>query len=70
MTTREEFVVMVYARLGCCGFVSQNEKEAATSAWPSQDDSTISAAWKPTVKGLLADANIQGQERAVVTLYD
>ena len=48
-------------KFGCSGFVSPSGKEAATSAWLVSDSSCSNDAGRTTVKGLVADANIQGQ---------
>jgi hypothetical protein len=48
-------------RFGCSGFDSQSEKKAVTSAWLGSDSSCSNGARRTIVKGLVADANIQGQ---------
>jgi hypothetical protein len=43
------------------GFDSPSRNEAAMIGWLNQESSCKSDAARPTVKGLIADANIQGQ---------
>jgi hypothetical protein len=54
------------SRFGCGGFDSPSGKEAAKSAWLNSDNSCSNDAGRATVKGLVADGNIQGQVEYLV----